>query len=57
MLYQLAFPEAEIYIVPVDCNNITRDNWFYYEAGIDRVLGELARCGNQFIPDMKEYLI
>ena len=56
MLYQLAFPEAEIYVVPVDCYGITRDNWYKQEYGIDRVLGELARCGNQFVEDMKEYL-
>jgi len=56
MLYQLAFPEAEIYVVPVDCYGITRDNWYTQEYGIDRVLGELARCGNQFVEDMKEYL-
>ena len=26
------------------------------EYGIDRVLGELARCGNQFVSDVKSYL-
>lgn len=56
MLYQLAFPEAEIAVVPVDCDGITRDNWYKHEYGIDRVLGELARCGNQFAGDIKEYL-
>ena len=56
MLYQLAFPEAEISVVPVDCYGITRDNWYTQEYGIDRVLGELARCGNQFVGDIKEYL-
>ncbi|MEN6313972.1 MAG: YdcF family protein [Clostridiaceae bacterium] len=56
MLYQLAFPEAEIYVVPVDCYGITHVNWYIQEYGIDRVLGELARCGNQFVGDIKEYL-
>jgi len=56
MLYQLAFPEADIYVIPVDCYGITRDNWYTQEHGIDRVLGELARCGNQFVEDIKEYL-
>jgi len=56
MLYQLAFPEAEISVAPVDCYGITRDNWYTQEYGIDRVLGELARCGNQFVGDIKEYL-
>ena len=27
------------------------------EQGVDRVLGELARCGNQFVGDIKEYLL
>lgn len=44
MLYQLAFPEAEISVVPVEV------------YGINRVLGELSRCGNQFVSDIKEYL-
>jgi len=57
MLYQLAFPEAEISVVPVDCYDITRYNWYMYEYGIDRVFGELARCGNQFMKDVEEYLI
>ncbi len=56
MLYQLAFPEAKILIVPVDCYGISRDNWFKQEYGIDRTLGELARCGNQLIGDIKKYL-
>lgn len=56
MFYQLAFPEVEIYVVPVDCYGVTRDNWYTHEYGIDRVLGELARCGNQFVGDIKEYL-
>lgn len=28
MLYQLAFPEAEIIVVPIDCYGISRDNWY-----------------------------
>ena len=56
MLYQLAFPETELYVVPVDCEGITRDTWYRFESGIDCVLGELARCGNQFVGDIKEYL-
>ena len=36
--------------------NITKDNWYKTEQGIDRVLGELARCGNQFVSDIKDYL-
>lgn len=57
MLYQMAFPNVEIKVCPVHCYNITKDNWYKTEKGIDRVLGELARCGNQFVGDIKEYLL
>lgn len=57
MLYQMAFPGVDIKVCPVHCYNITKENWFKSEAGIDRVLGELARCGNQFAGDIKQYLL
>lgn len=57
MLYQMAFPNVNIKVCPVHCYNITKDNWYQTEAGIDRVLGELARCGNQFVGDIKQYLM
>ena len=56
MLYQMAFPNVEIKVCPVHCYNITKDNWYKSEQGLNRVLGELARCGNQFVDDIKEYL-
>ena len=56
MLYQMAFPNVDIKVCPVHCFNITKDNWYMTEQGIDRVLGELARCGNQFVDDVKSYL-
>ncbi len=57
MLYQLAFPKVEFRVCPVVCYGITKDNWYKIEYGIDRVLGELARCGNQFVGDIKSYLL
>lgn len=57
MLYQMAFPDTTFYVCPVVCMGITKDNWYKSEQGIDRVLGELARCGNQFVGDIKEYLL
>ncbi len=57
MLYQIAFPDVDIKVCPVHCYNITKDNWYKSEAGIDRVLGELARCGNQFVGDIKQYIL
>ena len=56
MLYQMAFPHVELRVCPVHCYNITKDNWYQSENGIDRVLGELARCGNQFVGDIKQYI-
>ena len=57
MLYQMAFPNTAFYVCPVVCMGITKDNWYKSEQGIDRVLGEFARCGNQFVGDIKEYLL
>ena len=57
MFYQMAFPDTTFYVCPVVCLGITRDNWYKSEQGIDRVLGELARCGIQFVGDIKEYLL
>lgn len=57
MLYQMAFPDVEINVCPIHCYNITKDNWYKSEQGIDRVLGELTRCGNQFVGDVKKYLL
>ena len=56
MLYQMAFPDVKIKVCPIHCFNITKDNWYTTEQGIDRVLGELTRCGNQFVGDVKTYL-
>ena len=56
MLYQMAFPEVDFRVCPVNCSNITKENWYKSERGINRVLGELERCGNQFVGDVKEYL-
>lgn len=57
MLYQMAFPDVDIKVCPIHCYNITKDNWYKSEIGIDRVLGELARCGNQFVGDIKQYIL
>ena len=57
MLYQMAFPSVDFKVCPVHCYDITKENWYTTEQGVDRVLGELARCGNQFVSDIKTYLI
>lgn len=56
MLYQLAFPDVEFLVCPVDCFEITKENWYTFDYGIDRVFGELTRCGNQFVDDIKNFL-
>lgn len=56
MYYGMAFPETELLVCPVDVYGISADTWFLTECGIDRVLGELARCGNQMCDDIKRYL-
>jgi len=56
MLYQLAFPGVELFVVPVDVYGISKADWYTHEYGVDRVLGELSRCGNQFVADIKGYL-
>ncbi|MDR0861454.1 MAG: YdcF family protein [Oscillospiraceae bacterium] len=52
MVYALAFPDAEILVHPVDVYGVTRDNWHTTAYGVERVMGELARCGNQFTPEL-----
>ena len=56
MLYSLAFPNTNLCVCPVVCMGITKDNWHTTEQGVDRVLGELARCGNQFVGDFKNFI-
>lgn len=52
MFFQSYFPETEILVVPADIEvgemNVTKDNWYAFPYGIKRVMGELARCGDQF---------
>jgi len=52
MFFQSYFPGTEILVVPADIEtgdwNITKDNWHASLYGIKRVMGELARCGEQF---------
>ena len=57
MLYQMAFPEVTFKVCPINCSGITKENWFKSDRGINRVMGELERCGNQFVGDVKKYLL
>ncbi len=51
LFFASTFPEAQVRIVPADTPvpgyDLTRENWFLTQEGRRRVLGELARCGEQ----------
>ena len=47
---------AEILICPVDVYGINKNDWYTQENGIVRVIGELYRCGSQFVDEMKGLL-
>ncbi|HEX2985990.1 MAG TPA: YdcF family protein [Caproiciproducens sp.] len=51
MFYQMAFPDVIFLVSPVSGFDITKDNWYKTDYGIQRVMGELSRCGNQFADD------
>lgn len=53
MYYQLLYPQAKLFICPVDVG-INRENWYDSPQGIEEVLGEMERCGQQFHQIMKE---
>lgn len=48
MYYQWAYPDTQLMVCPFDVQDITRENWWQSERGIDKVLGELTKCGTQF---------
>lgn len=48
MYYQLLYPETKFYVIPVNADGITRENWRENKAGIDAVTGELSRIVKQF---------
>ena len=54
--WQLAYPDTRFLVCPVCPDGVTKENWFLSEKGVDRVLGELARCGNQMTADVKRSL-
>lgn len=48
MFYSWAYPETQFLICPIETQGINKDNWFKSEIGIEKVMGELSRCGGQF---------
>ena len=53
MYYQWAYPDTEMIICPSDVEGINRNNWFTTENGVEKVMGELTRCGSQ----LKDYIM
>ena len=47
MYYEKVYQDAEIMICPVDIDNITKENWYKTNKGIETVLSEFKRCGEQ----------
>lgn len=47
LFYQTEFPNVEFYVNPFSGFGINKDNWYKSEYGMQRVLGELKRCGDQ----------
>lgn len=48
MFFQSAFSKSEVLMIPVDIRTgENRDDWFKSEKGIQRILGEVKRCGEQ----------
>lgn len=54
--WQLAYPKTDFSVCPVSTDGITKENWYKTEKGLERVLGELARCGNQMTEELRAYL-
>ncbi|MDZ4993426.1 YdcF family protein [Clostridium perfringens] len=52
--YSLAYPNTKFYIVPVETQGISKDNWYKSDYGISRVLGEVKKCGSYFEGCLKE---
>lgn len=54
LYYQLLFPRTEFSVVPSETEGIGRHNWHRTQEGVEKVLGELERCGSQFHQIVKD---
>lgn len=57
MYFQWAYPDAKIMICPIETQQINKHNWFKHSNGIERVMGELMRCGTQFVEAIPDYYL
>ena len=52
MFFQSAFDKSEVLMIPAEIRTgESRDDWFQSEKGIQRILGEVKRCGEQVNTD------
>lgn len=56
LYYQLLFPETEFLVCPCE-HELTADNWYQTENGIDTVLGEAERLGTQFHQILRDHCL
>lgn len=54
MSYAVAFPDTELFVSSVNVYDITKENWFTFEYGIHRVMGEVKRCGEYYETEIAE---
>jgi uncharacterized SAM-binding protein YcdF (DUF218 family) len=54
MYFQMLYPQTQFIICPSEIRGINKENWFKSDDGIKTVMGELARCGNQFAELIKQ---
>lgn len=54
MYYQLLYPNTRFIICPTVTQDISKDNWYLSDEKIDKVLGEIERCGSQFHEILRE---
>ena len=55
MYYQWAYPEVRFMVYPVETEGINKHSWYKNTYGIKRVMGELMRCGSQFVEAIPDY--
>lgn len=57
MCYESVYPNTKFIVYPTETQGINKYNWFNTKEGIDKVMGEVERCGSQFKDVIKEYYL
>jgi len=55
MYYQAIYPQTEFILCPSNTQGIDKQNWSHFDFGIEKVMGELTKCGSQFVDIVKRY--